>query len=760
MSRDLPGITRINNQDSFGHSNARPKVSPKLRSKVMRLMILVLSMYVLGTSITVYHRLFEYIIFDGNAADKKLSSYIGEQDVLGFAKDGSSYKGLKCEDTSRSNKYESRHYILATTELLLLNQIIGNVTRICEGEYDKIGSDNIHTRCVLPTGKNIDTPQDQNINSPMPIRTKRWMNHPSIQGMSVILYYSSHTSDAISMLGLDSSKKMWKHVGNAFALEFEPKFCVSLHSPSIFVDEKKKRFYMYVHGHGCEPHLNATSNNYQPTLLYQSDDGASWRIHEHFTQDTPYLFHNLFYLTNPVLNVGDGFYYIMARINGEPGIVLCRSKSIEGPFDWGPRLGLSLRHFDIHFVDGIIYVLYSMIGDTPERILLGSIDTTISTNWNDWKLLPGPRVLEPQYWYEHQNTNVTTSKEGLAKEDRHRISDPRLLLDEDMGPEKISGLMFYSVQGEKEIATSRIVIDLALYRNATSFRDHTNIPPKVLRSTSLVTQEAVANSTVLTDLLITGVGRIGTTSMCTLLRQLGIMVSHDNDVDCGPYPGRDGAVSWYDAFKPLRRRYKYVIHMVRNPLQTISSRITKCTLFYPSHLEFLKRTTSPYEKYTNDDTCSSFSIKHWVRRNSFVEQHASWRVHSESVLSDPLSLWELCMAAGFGTRCPALSTIKIQIKNMSTSLNSHHSGATLSKKMKMSNMIQHTSKQGLQSWELLTNTVEHENYKYIQIAKSMAVRYGYIVPKFTPVGFDCKFTEREGEENDYWDCFLGGNTTL
>ncbi len=458
--------------------------------------------------------------------------------------------------------------------------------------------------------------------------------------------------------------------------------------------------------------------------------------------------------------MNDGYYYALSRINCVSGVVLCRSKSIEGPFERGPKLGLSLRHFDIHFVEGIIYVLYSMIGDTPERILLGTIDTTLGTDWNDWKLLPGPRILEPQYWFEHQNTIVTTSEEGKAK-DRHRISDPRLLLDEDMGPDRLSGLLFYSVQGEREIATAKISIDLALYRNATSYRDHRNIEPKVFRSTSLVSQQEEAEqhteSMQVTDLLVTGVGRIGTTGLCTLMRELGIMVSHDNDIDCGPYPGLDGAVSWYDAFKSLDsgRRYKYVIHMVRDPLKTINSRVAKCEA-WNNHLAFMNETTGDYEELTDNDTCSSFALKNWVRRNSFVERHASWRVRTESILSDPLSLWELCMAAGFGQRCPELTNIDAHMKNISTTLNSHYQGATYSKAQQW-HENRNIIRQGIHSWESLTNAVGHENYKYIQIAKIMAARYGYNdVPTFTSFDFDCKFREGEGVTKLYWDCYIDG----
>lgn len=402
-----------------------------------------------------------------------------------------------------------------------------------------------------------------------------------------------------------------------------------------------------------------------------------------------------------------------------------------------------------------------MIGDTPERILLGTIDTATSADWNDWRLLPGPRVLEPMYWYENQN-KIRTSEEKAAN-DRHRISGPRLLLDEDTGPAKISGLLFYCVQGERKIATTRLSIDLGLYHNATLNRDHGKILPEVLDSTSLATKEvkeySKGASMEVTDLLVTGVGRIGTTTMCTLLRALNIMVSHDNDVDCGPYPGPDGAVSWLDAFKPFtsKRRYKYVIHMVRDPLQTINSRITKCVQLPIMFYQHLKLNTWHYEEFAHNETCSSFAIKNWVRRNSFVERHASWRVLTESVFSDPLTLWELCMAAGFAHRCPELSTIGTQLKNMSKSLNSQYPGAMLSKKQEQLNVqTARRKKRSLHSWESLANVIGQENYKYIQIAQSMAIDYGYKAQNnFTPIDFHCKFTGKGGKNMKYWDCFVG-----
>jgi len=196
--------------------------------------------------------------------------------------------------------------------------------------------------------------------------------------------------------------------------------------------------------------------------------------------------------------------------------------------------------------------------------------------------------------------------------------------------------------------------------------------------------------------------------------------------------------------------------MLRDPLPTINSRITKCELNAKSQISFVKSITGIYEEFAHNETCTSFAVKNWVRRNSFVERHASWRVHSESVFSDPLSLWELCMAAGFANRCPDLATIGAELKSVPSNLNSHYQGATLSKQQEILNRTTvHSSQQADHTWESLSSAVGQENYKYVQIAQSMAMRYGYNISQSTPVDFHCKFHgSRGGKNGTYWDCFI------
>lgn len=681
--------------------------------------------------------------------------------MMSISTDGYNYDCLPFDysGNERIGQYEERHNFLPKEDIFLLNQHIGMVRRICEGKINN-DSENTSRQCLLPTGN------QSNVNTPMPLHVKPWMNHSSFEGKSMLLYYSSHTSKTendIGLLALDSPTRLWKEVDTT--LSFKPRACKSLHSPSIFVDDHKERFYMYVHSHGCIQPKDGI--NFQPTSLYVSKDGVTWELSSSEMENPPYLLWNLFYLSTPMLNVRDGQYYALARTFGHDKndsigkVVLTRSSLPEGPFQEGPTLVQGPRHFDAFFANDQIFILFTMIGDSPEQILIGSIDTTSSANWHDWEFLPGPRILHPIYWYEHANKPMVSTQSGKANS-RHELRDPHFLPDPDPDSSKISGLLFYCAQGQMGVAVARIFIDLVSYQNVISNRKHSNVPPEILTSTSLVQDDEghmVDEYTNVTNLLVTGVGRTGTTGMCTLLRTLGIMVSHDNNEDCGHYPGPDGSISWYDAFKDLKtgRRYKYIIHLVRDPLKTINSRIAKCKADSAA-LIFLNDTTRPYEKISHDDTCSTFAIKNWVRRNSFVQRYATWRVQSESFFSDPLSVWEMCVAANFGPRCPNLPTIKEALKNLPLNINSYYAGATLSKNQKRQENRTFVQDKPLHSWESLANDIGKQNHAYIQIAQLMACEYGYNYTqnRSTPHNYDCKFTgiERGSNSNKNWDCFI------
>ena len=279
---------------------------------------------------------------------------------------------------------------------------------------------------------------------------------------------------------------------------------------------------------------------------------------------------DLFYLTTPVEY--DGYFYAVAKTQEDSvgSSVLCRSQSLLGPFEKGPILGKGLRHCDIQIYQTQLLVFFTLIGDSPEKIVLGTIDTNISSDWLDWVLLPGPTLISAEHAYEHGNVDHEPSQSGSSKCDvKAQLRDPRFLPDmRTQGPNIVSGLLFYSVQGERALAVARISLNMTQYHQAVPYREQSNIDFRVFASSSL---RARPQRKPRRSPLITGTGRSGTMYLCSFFRALGINISHDNDIDCGPYPGSDGAASWYDAFRS-GREYDFVVHSVRHPLDVINSR--------------------------------------------------------------------------------------------------------------------------------------------------------------------------------------------
>ena len=465
---------------------------------------------------------------------------------------------------------------------------------------------------------------------------------------------------------------------------------------------------------------------------------------------SPLVFRDLFYMSVPVFH-HDGYYYCIAKTQEDSvgSAVLCRGTSCLGPWEQGKVLGKGLRHADIHIRDNCIYVFFTMIGDSPERILLGDIEMSDTLDWTDWKLLPGPILLEPEYFYEHGNAQPKPSEAMAGKGVLRELRDPHFLSDQDSPLDSLNGLLFHTVQGEQGIAVARISVNTSQFQNAVRFRNKAAIDARVLEYTSLVKQQRQTNAT---RLLITGTGRSGTTFLCTYFQLVGIDISHDNSQDCGPYPGSEGAVSWYDAFDMgMNRTYDVVIQIVRDPLKVIYSRVAKITLHgIRRHTNFWKEQFGTYEEWNftdvdqftsiNENNVHIFSLMHWVRRNSFVQKHAAWRMRIEdiSTSSGPLHLWSLCMAGQFGPKCPNLMRTKEVFSTIDPSINTRY---------------HKVAKADTISWENLAKLVYPLGQDYILIAQKMAVEYGYEVENFDPdsVHYDCWFLKRP---NQNWDCWL------
>jgi hypothetical protein len=674
---------------------------------------------------------------------------------------------------------EIKYRVSALSKVMFFNLEVGSISRTCAAPDIQLDNKtDVQIKNLMDSDKKphpcwINLPHAKpnlNMNGPaMPIMVRKWMTHEALQSFSVVLFVSPFsTEDGIQAIGLDTSdltgQTVWKKLNVVLNIprEVHQNPCKSLQSPSIIVDDEKQRLVMHIHVLQCEKEDGVKIKPDHHTLLLMSKDGISWDLHQEFEKPkkTSYLLRDAFYLSVPVYSVRDGYFYAMAKTQEDPlgSLALYRSRSLEGPFEEGPIIARGVRNVRIYLSthpadSNMIYVFFTLIGDMPERILLGSIDVNSGSEaWMYWKLLPGPTLVQPEYWYESGNSTVKPSQNGAALESVDLIRDPRFLPDVQRSNKRLSGMLFYSVQGEQGIAIAKISIDLNRLHSLSiiSYRNRTNISPQILKYTSLEAENITELAPQKNTVLITGVGRSGTTSLCTMFQNLGLKISHDNDFDCGPYPGSDGAVSWYDAFQISERRYTHMLHLVRHPLKQINSRSLRCPK------KFLERQVSSYENVEDDlseeGPCYKFALKHWVRRNSFVETHAIWRERVESLKSEPLSAWNLCMAGHFGSRCPTLVEFNEKIRKVPMDLNSEFSNTTTLTKRQERHALQHHKQTDL-TWESLLEKVGIQNEGYVRIAQEMSRRYGYdFVDKSND--YACSFTMKNGDTDKYWDCFI------
>jgi hypothetical protein len=130
-------------------------------------------------------------------------------------------------------------------------------------------------------------------------------------------------------------------------------------SPDVHVDDHNRRIIMYSHG------LDDLAT--QLTRVVLSLDGISFNA-----QSEP--------LTRPYLRVFDydGTRYGIAM----PGQVY-RSLNGVGAFDEGPILfERNMRHVAVVVRDSTLHVFWTRVGDTPERILLSTVD--LKPAWTEW----------------------------------------------------------------------------------------------------------------------------------------------------------------------------------------------------------------------------------------------------------------------------------------------------------------------------------------------------------------------------------------
>ena len=199
-------------------------------------------------------------------------------------------------------------------------------------------------------------------------------------------------------------------------------------SPDVLIDEENERLLMYFHG--------LYENGSQLSRVAVSEDGI------HFTAQPE---------TIPSTYLRGFEYRDEHYLLGMPG-VLYRSADAEGPFE--PRDHLlfepDMRHSGLWLDDSTLHVFWSRVGDTPERILLSTVDLG-SDDWDEWQATEPVEVIRPELPWEGSELPVLSSLRGEMSLAAHELRDPFVFADEDG-----QKYLLYVGSGEQAIGIARL----------------------------------------------------------------------------------------------------------------------------------------------------------------------------------------------------------------------------------------------------------------------------------------------------------------
>ena len=181
-----------------------------------------------------------------------------------------------------------------------------------------------------------------------------------------------------------------------------------LASPDVFVNQVTKQIHLYFHG--------VVDGSLQKSKVALSSDGLNFKAKDEIVS-WPYLrifpFRNQFYgLAMP------GFLY-----RSKDGLTNFEVRKM-----W--LFPTNVRHSAVHLNGNDLYIFYTKVGDTPERILFTKLDMNFE-DWNDWKVEPSHELLSPKLEWEGANLPKEKSMRDEAAGAVHQLHDPDIFEDMD-----------------------------------------------------------------------------------------------------------------------------------------------------------------------------------------------------------------------------------------------------------------------------------------------------------------------------------------
>jgi hypothetical protein len=272
----------------------------------------------------------------------------------------------------------------------------------------------------------LDPTLGDNINGPSLIRVPDWVVNPLGR---YYLYFAHHDGAYIRLAYADALEGPWRiHPAGVLPLA-DALFAGHVASPDAHVDEARREIRLYYHGSDTA----TGGGGEQSTRVAVSPDGLL------FTAGPEKLGLPYFRVFG-----WDDYHYALAM----PG-VFYRSRDGLHDFERGPsRFTRDMRHSALRLDGSTLSVFYTDVGDSPERILLSTIE--LRGDWHGWTPSAPVVVLEPELDYEGAGLPRVPSVRGLAAEPVCQLRDPAIFREDDRT------YLLYSVAGERGIAIAEV----------------------------------------------------------------------------------------------------------------------------------------------------------------------------------------------------------------------------------------------------------------------------------------------------------------
>lgn len=331
----------------------------------------------------------------------KICNRVGIEDVpeLGFQKSG-----------FRDKKHYSKFYDAET---------IGAVYDIFKVDFELFGYEfeyipdfTIEERSPVITKK---ISKCENINGPSLIKVPEWVANPLGK---YYLYFADHRGSHIKMAYSDSITGPYElYEGGTLQLN-QTDAKTHIASPDVHIREND--FIMYFHG---------DTDNDQVTWRAKSSDGIHWQVCSDVL--TPFYHREFQYL-------GDT-YSICKNKNVNSQIFKQNSK---GEYQLQFELLEGSRHSAVYADDNTLYIFYTLVNESPERIYVMKII--------DWEPASNYELAKPEYKWEGSEQDKIPSKYGMSLEFSNQLRDPYIF------NENKDLYLLYSYGGESGIALGKL----------------------------------------------------------------------------------------------------------------------------------------------------------------------------------------------------------------------------------------------------------------------------------------------------------------